>query len=85
VGVEGFGGNVGARGVLCVVVACAFAPPALKRLLQSHRASVRVATPLPLPRHALADDTTSKKQFHCEDCGICRVGGRENFFHCRWA
>ncbi|XP_052187725.1 E3 ubiquitin-protein ligase MIEL1-like [Diospyros lotus] len=29
------------------------------------------------------DDDTSKKQFHCDDCGICRVGGRENFFHCR--
>ncbi|GBF97018.1 hypothetical protein Rsub_09491, partial [Raphidocelis subcapitata] len=28
------------------------------------------------------DDNTSKKQFHCEDCGICRVGGRDNFFHC---
>ncbi|XP_010321192.1 E3 ubiquitin-protein ligase MIEL1 isoform X1 [Solanum lycopersicum] len=23
-----------------------------------------------------------KGQFHCDDCGICRVGGRENFFHC---
>jgi RING finger/CHY zinc finger protein 1 len=28
------------------------------------------------------DDTTSKKQFHCDACGICRVGGRDNFFHC---
>lgn len=28
------------------------------------------------------DDTTSKQQFHCDDCGICRVGGRSNFFHC---
>ncbi|KAL3531423.1 hypothetical protein ACH5RR_010745 [Cinchona calisaya] len=28
------------------------------------------------------DDDTTKKQFHCHDCGICRVGGRENFFHC---
>lgn len=28
------------------------------------------------------DDDTSKEQFHCTDCGICRVGGRENFFHC---
>nr|GMD13034.1 E3 ubiquitin-protein ligase MIEL1-like [Ipomoea batatas] len=26
---------------------------------------------------------TSKKQFHCNDCGICRVGGSENFFHCQ--
>ncbi|XP_073137417.1 E3 ubiquitin-protein ligase MIEL1-like isoform X1 [Henckelia pumila] len=28
------------------------------------------------------DDDITKKQFHCDDCGICRVGGRENFFHC---
>jgi RING finger/CHY zinc finger protein 1 len=21
--------------------------------------------------------------YHCEDCGFCRVGGRENFRHCR--
>lgn len=28
------------------------------------------------------DDTVSKQQFHCDDCGICRVGGRSNFFHC---
>lgn len=28
------------------------------------------------------DDQTEKEQFHCEECGICRVGGRENFFHC---
>ena len=24
----------------------------------------------------------SKKPFHCDKCGICRVGGRENFSHC---
>lgn len=30
----------------------------------------------------LYDDDLSKQQFHCEECGICRVGGRENFFHC---
>uniref|UniRef100_A0A0G4IG42 RING-type domain-containing protein n=1 Tax=Chromera velia CCMP2878 TaxID=1169474 RepID=A0A0G4IG42_9ALVE len=24
-----------------------------------------------------------KKIFHCKDCGICRVGGAENFFHCK--
>lgn len=29
------------------------------------------------------DDETAKKQFHCDDCGICRVGGREKFFHCQ--
>lgn len=23
-----------------------------------------------------------KKQFHCDECGICRVGGRDKFFHC---
>lgn len=28
------------------------------------------------------DDDNTKEQFHCHDCGICRVGGRENFFHC---
>ncbi|CAI9108031.1 OLC1v1007543C2 [Oldenlandia corymbosa var. corymbosa] len=28
------------------------------------------------------DDDTSKEQFHCDDCGICRVGGRDKFFHC---
>jgi RING finger/CHY zinc finger protein 1 len=30
----------------------------------------------------LYDDDLSKQQFHCHECGICRVGGRENFFHC---
>lgn len=30
----------------------------------------------------LFDDDISKKQYHCEGCGICRVGGQENFFHC---
>jgi RING finger/CHY zinc finger protein 1 len=29
------------------------------------------------------DDDIGKEQFHCDDCGICRVGGRENFFHCK--
>jgi RING finger and CHY zinc finger domain-containing protein 1 len=28
------------------------------------------------------DDDLERKQFHCEECGICRVGGRENYFHC---
>ncbi|CAL4073138.1 unnamed protein product, partial [Meganyctiphanes norvegica] len=27
-------------------------------------------------------DDTDKKQYHCEGCGLCRVGGRDNFFHC---
>jgi RING finger and CHY zinc finger domain-containing protein 1 len=28
------------------------------------------------------DDDLSKQTYHCDDCGICRVGGRENYFHC---
>ncbi|XP_036321435.1 probable serine/threonine-protein kinase roco9 [Rhagoletis pomonella] len=27
-------------------------------------------------------DDTDKKQYHCNGCGICRIGGAENFFHC---
>lgn len=27
-------------------------------------------------------DDTDKGQFHCELCGICRVGGKDNYFHC---
>ncbi|KAL7600817.1 hypothetical protein Lser_V15G22907 [Lactuca serriola] len=30
----------------------------------------------------LFDDDTSKQQFHCNDCGICRLYGRENYYHC---
>jgi RING finger/CHY zinc finger protein 1 len=31
----------------------------------------------------LFDDEGAKKQiFHCDGCGICRVGGRDTFFHC---
>ena len=30
----------------------------------------------------LFDDDTSKEQYHCQGCGICRVGGKENFNHC---
>ncbi|KAL6210438.1 hypothetical protein ACLB2K_015670 [Fragaria x ananassa] len=29
------------------------------------------------------DDDTMKEHFHCHECGICRVGGRDNFFHCQ--
>ncbi|KAI8522748.1 hypothetical protein RHMOL_Rhmol13G0021100 [Rhododendron molle] len=29
------------------------------------------------------EQQTRKEQFHCDDCGICRVGGREKFFHCK--
>lgn len=28
------------------------------------------------------DDDLSKQTYHCEECGICRVGGRDNYFHC---
>ncbi len=28
------------------------------------------------------DDRSERKYFHCDECGICRVGGRDNFFHC---
>ena len=28
------------------------------------------------------DDGDELGYFHCDDCGICRRGGRENFFHC---
>ena len=27
-------------------------------------------------------DNTDKGQFHCDGCGICRQGGKDNFFHC---
>ncbi|XP_011263968.1 RING finger and CHY zinc finger domain-containing protein 1 isoform X1 [Camponotus floridanus] len=27
-------------------------------------------------------DDEDKNQYHCDGCGICRVGGREKFFHC---
>lgn len=27
-------------------------------------------------------DLDDKKQFHCDGCGICRIGGRDNFMHC---
>jgi len=28
------------------------------------------------------DDDLSKQTYHCDACGICRVGGRGNYFHC---
>ncbi len=43
------------------------------------------------PMHAFAhrskvcnffDDDFRKQPFHCDGCGICRVGGAHNFFHC---
>ncbi|XP_071449841.1 RING finger and CHY zinc finger domain-containing protein 1-like [Hetaerina americana] len=27
-------------------------------------------------------DDRDKGQYHCEGCGLCRVGGKNNFFHC---
>lgn len=27
-------------------------------------------------------DDIDKNQFHCEKCGMCRIGGRDNFVHC---
>ncbi|XP_076067976.1 RING finger and CHY zinc finger domain-containing protein 1-like [Oratosquilla oratoria] len=27
-------------------------------------------------------DDEDKKQYHCQGCGLCRVGGRDKFFHC---
>lgn len=28
------------------------------------------------------DEGMEKQIFHCHKCGICRVGGQENYFHC---
>ena len=28
-------------------------------------------------------DDSDKRQYHCDQCGICRIGGKENFFHCK--
>ena len=28
------------------------------------------------------DDHRAKGTYHCDGCGICRVGGCDNFFHC---
>ena len=27
-------------------------------------------------------DDIDKNQFHCDGCGFCRIGGKENFMHC---
>lgn len=27
-------------------------------------------------------DNTDKKQFHCKECGLCRTGGKDNYYHC---
>ncbi|KAK4873439.1 hypothetical protein RN001_015468 [Aquatica leii] len=28
-------------------------------------------------------DDNTKGQYHCLSCGICRVGGQQNYFHCK--
>ncbi|XP_046999021.1 RING finger and CHY zinc finger domain-containing protein 1 isoform X2 [Schistocerca americana] len=28
-------------------------------------------------------DDEEKNQYHCDGCGICRIGGRDRFFHCQ--
>ncbi|KAG4186912.1 hypothetical protein ERO13_A08G072900v2 [Gossypium hirsutum] len=33
-------------------------------------------------RHCHNETSITKGQFHCNDRGICRVGGRDKFFHC---
>ncbi|KAK6312916.1 hypothetical protein J4Q44_G00162630 [Coregonus suidteri] len=35
--------------------------------------------PLLKPVHVQVQD---KKQYHCQPCGICRIGPREKYFHC---
>lgn len=27
-------------------------------------------------------DDEDRQQYHCDGCGLCRVGGRDKFFHC---
>jgi RING finger/CHY zinc finger protein 1 len=29
------------------------------------------------------DDRVERQYFHCDECTICRVGGRDNYFHCK--
>ena len=49
--------------------------PALIRGWNAHLKEIR--------ENLTLDDKYKEKQiFHCDGCGICRVGGRENFFHC---
>ncbi|XP_065899984.1 uncharacterized protein [Dysidea avara] len=33
-------------------------------------------------QHCRLFDDKDKQQFHCDQCTICRVGGRDNYFHC---
>ena len=32
--------------------------------------------------HLFDNASLEKGIFHCTDCGICRIGGRDNFYHC---
>lgn len=32
--------------------------------------------------HCKLFDDEDKGQFHCDGCGLCRLGGRDNYFHC---
>lgn len=34
------------------------------------------------PKCNLIDDDPKKQIFHCDDCGICRIGRREDYVHC---
>jgi RING finger and CHY zinc finger domain-containing protein 1 len=34
------------------------------------------------PTCVFFDDDLTRGQWHCDRCGICRVGGRDNFYHC---
>ena len=43
---------------------------------------VGVKPPSQTEAHVAQDETESRKQFHCQECGLCRIGGRESFFHC---
>ncbi|CBZ53309.1 hypothetical protein NCLIV_030960 [Neospora caninum Liverpool] len=29
------------------------------------------------------DDGLKKEVYHCDECGLCRTGGRSNYFHCK--
>ncbi|KAK5639670.1 hypothetical protein RI129_012162 [Pyrocoelia pectoralis] len=28
-------------------------------------------------------DSNPKGHFHCDECNLCRIGGKENYFHCK--
>ena len=33
--------------------------------------------------HSISLIRSCRQQFHCDQCGICRLGGAENFRHCQ--